>query len=185
MSGTGGEADFIRHSRPLRILTHSGSLAQDFRCAASRALVFRTPATRTASRHRVRASSGPSAAARRYRYRSPAWHREAKRDLAGHQIRNIPTNIAVGDMSNLHLGELAPSGATSHAGDVDLISAFRPVNLASADEGSLDPDILEVVQCAGQRVFSQHSYVGNLADFERSEPVFVPGQLMSALRRHA
>src|ERR1700722_12056396 len=61
----------------------------------------------------------------------------------------------------------------------------RAEDLAPAEEGSLDPNVLETIQIAGQRVRGQHGHVRDLADLERSKPVLVPGQLMPALRRHA
>ena len=62
---------------------------------------------------------------------------------------------------------------------------MRAKHLTSAEERPLDPDVLETIQIAGQRVFRQHRHVRDLADLERSKAVLVPGQLMAALRRHA
>ena len=61
----------------------------------------------------------------------------------------------------------------------------RSEDLTSAEESSFDPDVLETIQVAGQRVFRKHGHVRDLADLERSEPILVPGQPMPALRGQA
>jgi hypothetical protein len=67
----------------------------------------------------------------------------------------------------------------------DFPLSARSEDLTPTEESSLDPDVLETIQIAGQRVFRQHNHVRDLANLERPKPVLVPGQLMSALRRHA
>src|SRR5262252_7216227 len=60
----------------------------------------------------------------------------------------------------------------------------RSEHLPPANEGSIDADVLEPVQIAGERIFSEHDHVRDLAGLQRSVSVLVPGQAMAALRRH-
>src|SRR5262245_66648736 len=62
-------------------------------------------------------------------------------------------------------------------------AASRSEDLAPTQKGSLDADILEPFQIAGQRIFVEHDHVGHLADLERSVSVLVPGQPVAALHR--
>src|SRR5260370_40989469 len=62
-----------------------------------------------------------------------------------------------------------------------VLRRIGPEHLTSAEERPLDSDVLETIEIAGQRVFSQHGHIRDLADLERSKPVLVPGQLMPAL----
>ena len=48
-------------------------------------------------------------------------------------------------------------------------------HLPPAKEGSIDADVLEPVQIAGERIFSEHDHVRDLADLQRSVSVLVPG----------
>src|SRR5262249_57450231 len=56
--------------------------------------------------------------------------------------------------------------------------------LAPAEKGSIDADVLQPVEIAGERIFSEHDHVRDLADLERSVPILVPGHPMAALCRH-
>src|SRR5262245_14670747 len=62
-------------------------------------------------------------------------------------------------------------------------AASRSEDLAPTQKGSLDAEILEPVQIAGQRIFIEHNHVSDLADLERSVSVLVPGQPVAALHR--
>src|SRR6516164_10295269 len=70
------------------------------------------------------------------------------------------------------LGPFAPSSelATEH--------------LPPAKEGSINADVLESVQIAGERIFSEHDHVRDFADLQGSVSILVPGQAVAALRRH-
>src|SRR5262249_35909340 len=57
-------------------------------------------------------------------------------------------------------------------------------NLTPAEEGSIDTDILESIEIAGEWIFGKHNHVRDLADLERSISILVPGQAVAALRRH-
>src|SRR5262245_44527794 len=73
---------------------------------------------------------------------------------------------------------------TPLSGDGDLIQhSSRSKDLAPAQEGSIDTNILEPAQIAGQRIVIEHDNVGHLADLERPVSVLVPGQPVSALHR--
>src|SRR6266851_3504729 len=47
-------------------------------------------------------------------------------------------------------------------------------HLPPAKEGSIDADVLESVQIAGERIFSEHDHVRDLADLQRSVSILVP-----------
>src|SRR5262245_14321379 len=64
-----------------------------------------------------------------------------------------------------------------------MTAASRSKDLAPAQEGSIDTNIFEPVQIAGQRIFIEHNHVSDLADLERSVSVLVPGQPVAALHR--
>src|SRR5262245_4669736 len=64
-----------------------------------------------------------------------------------------------------------------------MTAASRSEDLAPTQKGSLDADILEPIQIAGQRIFIEHNHVSDLADLERSVSVLVPGQPVAALHR--
>jgi len=57
----------------------------------------------------------------------------------------------------------------------------RHEHLPPAKEGSIDADVLESVQIAGERIFSEHDHVRDLADLQRSVSILVPGQAVAAL----
>src|ERR1700730_9392803 len=57
-------------------------------------------------------------------------------------------------------------------------------HLPPAKEGSIDADVLEPVQIAGERILSEHDHVRALAALQRAVSVLVPGQAVAALRRH-
>src|SRR5262249_41898822 len=60
----------------------------------------------------------------------------------------------------------------------------RPEHLTSAKEGSIDTDVLESVQIAGEGTVAEYGHVRDLAGFERSISSLIPGQAVAALRRH-
>src|SRR5262249_17290016 len=60
----------------------------------------------------------------------------------------------------------------------------RSEHLPPAKEGSIDGDVLEPMEIAGERIFSEHDHVRDLADLQRSVSLLVPGQAVAALRRH-
>src|SRR5262245_66404696 len=71
----------------------------------------------------------------------------------------------------------------SGTGDLFRPRSSRSEDLAPAQEGSVDTNILEPVEIAGQRIVIEHDHVGDLADLERSVSVLVPGQPVAALHR--
>src|SRR5262249_60210308 len=78
--------------------------------------------------------------------------------------------------------EAGPSCRRASDREHDHLSS-RPEHLASAKEGSIDTDVLESVQIAGEGIFSEHDHVRDLAGLERSVSILVPGQAVAALRR--
>ena len=57
--------------------------------------------------------------------------------------------------------------------------------MAAAKEGSIDPDVLQSAEIAGERIVSEDDHVRDFADLERAVSILVPGQAVAALCRHA
>src|ERR1700730_11394816 len=65
--------------------------------------------------------------------------------------------------------------STPRVGTFALSSEPATEHLPPAKEGSIDADVLESVQIAGERIFSENDHVRDLADLQRPVSVLVPG----------